>query len=82
MENYKELEDFTYEVKYSETDNIITVGINVAKAIAKTTVSVHFLLPGKLILESNAKANLQTEGSLEFAKVSPSELEALESIGP
>jgi hypothetical protein len=82
LEKYNEPEDFTYEVNYSETDQEITVALTVVKAITKTTVSVHFLLPEKLILKSNGKANPQTEASLEFAKVSPDELEVLESIGP
>ena len=82
LENYTHPEDFTYEVKYSETDHKITVALTPVKEIAKTTVSIHFLSPEKLILESNSKANPQTEGSSEFAKVSPTELEALESVGP
>jgi hypothetical protein len=82
LENYEESQDFTSQVLYSETDHKITVSITPIKEIAKTTVSVHFLLPEKLILKSNGKANPQSEASSEFAKVSPSELEALESVGP
>ena len=78
LENYKEPQDFTYEVKYSETDHKITVGLTVVRAIAKSTVSIHFLLPEKLTLESNGEANCQTEASSKFPKVSPIELEALD----
>ena len=82
LENHKELQDFTYAVKYSETDHKITLGLTVVTAIAKSTVSIHFLLPEKLTLESNGEANYQTEGSSEFPKVSPSELEALDWLNP